>query len=216
VSFRGLYPIVDLASLERWGVPAVAFSEQVLSARPPLLQLRAKSAGARETLALLRALAPLCRAAGTLLFANDRPDLALLSGADGVHVGQDDLPLAAVRQLAPNLRVGKSTHTLVELEAALAERPDYVAFGPVFATPSKRDHEPVVGLAGLAAAHELAQRAGIPLIAIGGIAREQAAEIARHAEAAAVIGALIPEDGTLAAVSLLAAKLTQALDRTLS
>jgi thiamine-phosphate pyrophosphorylase len=207
---RGLYPIVDVDTLRRDNLSAVAFAEQVLSARPPLLQLRAKSAKGRETLELLRALLPICHAAGALLFANDRPDLALLAGTDGVHVGQHDLPLAEVRRLAPNLRVGVSTHTLAELEQALVERPDYVAFGPVFATASKLDHEDVVGMQGLAAAHALASAAAVPLVAIGGITRERAASVAAHAELVAVIGALLPPtglDGVAASAQALVAAL---------
>src|SRR5688572_585280 len=106
---RGLYPIVDLDSLSKNGVAALELTAAVLSARPPLLQLRAKHQTPREVLELLRRVRPLCRAAGTLLFANDRPDLALLAEADGVHVGQDDLPLEDVRRLPGSLRVGVST-----------------------------------------------------------------------------------------------------------
>jgi thiamine-phosphate pyrophosphorylase len=192
VTLRGLYPIVDLDALERHALDPLAFAERVVAARPPLLQLRAKSAGGRATLALLRELVPLCRASGTALFANDRPDLAVLAGADGVHVGQDDLPLAEVRRFAPGLRVGVSTHDFAQLERALAERPDYVAFGPVFATPSKRNHEPVVGLEGLERAHALSLAAKVPLVAIGGIDLERAALAGAHAEVVAVIGALLP------------------------
>jgi len=159
----------------------------------------------------LRALGPACSAAGTLLFANDRPDLALLAGAAGVHVGQDDLPLAAVRELFPALLVGVSTHTLGQLERALAERPDYVAFGPVFATPSKRDHEPTVGLDGLARAHELARRARVPLVAIGGIDLGHAPAVIARADMAALIGALVPKSGGLDAVRALALELKEAL-----
>lgn len=212
LELRGLYPIVDLETLAARGWPAREFAERVLRARPPLLQLRAKSAGARETLELLRSLAPLCRAAGTLLFANDRPDLAVLAGADGVHVGQDDLPLAEVRRFAPKLRAGVSTHDLTQLERALAARPDYVAFGPVFASSSKSGHAPVVGLAGLAAAHERARAAGIPLVAIGGIDHERSASVAPHAEAAAVIGALLPPSSPLDDVTERARALQAALD----
>src|SRR6185503_17067968 len=97
---RGLYPIVDVAAVRARGLSVTDFSARVLEARPPLLQLRAKELGARETLELLSALVPLCRAAGTLLFANDRPDLAVLAGADGVHVGQSDLSVAEVRRFA--------------------------------------------------------------------------------------------------------------------
>lgn len=209
--FRGLYPLVDLESLERRGLAPLAFAERVLTARPPLLQLRAKSAGARVTLELLRALVPLCRAAGTALFANDRPDLAVLAGAEGVHVGQDDVPLAEVRRFAPNLRVGVSTHDFVQLERALAERPDYVAFGPVFATPSKQGHEPVVGLEGLERAHALARSAGVPLVAIGGIDLERARLAKGHAELVAVIGAVMPQAGALDEVEASARELTRVL-----
>ncbi len=208
---RGLYPLIDLDGLERCGFAPLSFAERVLVLRPPLLQLRAKSAGARATLELLRALAPLCRAAGTALFANDRPDLAVLAGADGVHVGQDDVPLAEVRRFAPNLRVGVSTHDFVQLERALAERPDYVAFGPVFATASKQNHEPVVGLEGLARAHALARSAGVPLVAIGGIDRERARLAKAHCELVSVIGAVMPPGGTLDDVEACARELTRVL-----
>ena len=189
---RGLYPILDVDSLRARSLDVLAFAGAVLAARPAVVQLRAKSSSARDALALLTALAPICQRAGTALFANDRPDLALLAGASGVHVGQDDLPLAEVRRVAPALLVGVSTHTFAELERALDERPAYVAFGPVFATASKADHEPCVGLDGLRVAHERATRAGVPLVAIGGIDASRAPEVAPHAEAAAVIGALLP------------------------
>lgn len=188
---RGLYPIIDLDTLQRTGFSATDFADQVLLTRPPLLQLRAKSSPARETLALLRALLPRCRRAGTLLFANDRPDLAVLAGVDGVHVGQDDLPVAQVRQLAPNLRVGVSTHDPGQLDAALADAPDYVAYGPVFATASKKNPDPVVGLAGLAHAAARARERGTPLVAIGGIDLERAPAVAAHGALGAIIGALV-------------------------
>jgi thiamine-phosphate pyrophosphorylase len=207
----GLYAIVDLASLERAARRPLEFAEQVLEARPKLLQLRAKAAGARDTLELLRALVPICHAAGAQLFANDRPDLALLAGADGVHVGQGDIPLAEVRRFSPTLKLGTSTHSLAELERALAERPDYVAFGPVFATPSKANHEPVVGLELLEAAHERTRAAGVPLVAIGGISLERAPHVAPHCELAAVIGALIPESGGAETVRERALLVTRAL-----
>jgi thiamine-phosphate pyrophosphorylase len=192
---RGLYPIIDVDSLRARNFSPIAFAERVLAARPGVLQLRAKSSNARDTLALLRALAPICQDAGCVLFANDRPDLALLAGAPGVHVGQHDLPVAEVRRVGPSLAIGVSTHTLEQLDRALAERPDYVAFGPVFATASKSDHETPVGLDGLARAHERAQRAGVPLVAIGGVELAGAPAVRAHAEAAAVIGALLPANG---------------------
>lgn len=185
---RGLYPIVDLDTLAARGLDPLSFAEQVLSARPALLQLRAKRQTPRAVLGLLHALRPLCRAAGTLLFANDRPDLALLAEADGVHIGQEDLPLDELRKLPGRLKVGVSTHDLEQLQAALESRPDYVAFGPVFATRSKALAEPSVGLAALGEASRRAAAAGVPLVAIGGITLDRAPLVlAAGADSAAVI-----------------------------
>jgi thiamine-phosphate pyrophosphorylase len=211
MSLRGLYPIVDTEALAARGLSPIPFAARVLEARPPVLQLRAKALGGRETLELLRALVPLSRGAGTLLFANDRPDLALLAGADGVHVGQSDLPVAEVRRFAPGLKVGVSTHELGELERALSEQPDYVAFGPVFPTRSKTAPEPTVGLELLASAGHLARRAGVPLVAIGGIDRARLGQVGAHADLVAVIAALLPEGSGLDGVSATARELCAAL-----
>jgi len=201
---RGLYPIVDLDSLGAISdspQKILEFAALVLAARPPLLQLRAKHTGARDTLALLRALKPLCGAAGTRLIANDRPDLAILAECDGVHVGQDDLPVAVVRELAPQLLVGISTHNPAQLAAALAEKPDYVAYGPVFGTASKERPDPTVGVVGLSRAHDAARAAGIPLVAIGGISLARAAEVSGACELGAVIAALRPDPNSFSGVS---------------
>jgi thiamine-phosphate pyrophosphorylase len=211
MSLRGLYPIVDADALAERGLAPIPFAAKVLEARPPILQLRAKTLGARETLALLRELLPLVRRAGTLLFANDRPDLALLAGADGVHVGQSDLPIADVRRFAPGLKVGVSTHELPELEQALAEQPDYVAFGPVFSTRSKATPEPTVGLELLSSAGELARRAGVPLVAIGGIDRARIGQAGAHADLIAVIAALLPHGTGLEGVAETARELSAEL-----
>jgi thiamine-phosphate pyrophosphorylase len=194
---RGLYPIVDLDNLSKNGVAALELTAAVLSARPALLQLRAKHQTPREVLALLRRIGPLCREAGTLLFVNDRPDLALLAEADGVHVGQDDLPLEDVRKLPGRLRVGVSTHDLDQLRRALSLRPDYVAFGPIFTTSSKAGADPALGLAELERAARLAREAEVPLVAIGGLTLSVASEVARSAALAAVISDLLA-DGTTA------------------
>jgi thiamine-phosphate pyrophosphorylase len=195
---RGLYAILDVDFLCAVGVELLPVAEAVLEARPVAVQLRAKSESPRATLDRLRALRPLCAAAHVPLFANDRPDLALLAGCDGVHVGQRDLAVADVRAIAPSLKVGVSTHDPAQLLAALTARPDYVAYGPVFATSSKANPDPVVGLEGLEYASERCREAGIPLVAIGGIDVERARDVARYADQAAVIGALWP--GTFSAV----------------
>lgn len=194
-TMRGLYPIVDLTTLAKRNVAPLKFAAAVLTARPEILQLRAKHQTPRATLALLEQLLPLCRASGAQLYANDRPDLALLAGADGVHVGQDDLALADVRRLAPRLSVGVSTHDEAEFEAALAERPDYVAFGPVFSTISKENPHPELGLARVQRAAERAREAAIPLVVIGGLTLTHAAELGRLGAVTAVISDLLA-DGT--------------------
>jgi thiamine-phosphate pyrophosphorylase len=193
ITMRGLYAIVDTKSLGARSIDPVAFSRAVLLARPAALQLRAKDTQPREFLALLRSISPLCREAGVPFIANDRADLAALAACGYVHVGQDDLPIERVRRIAPCLRVGVSTHNLEQLARALDAGPDYVAYGPVFATTSKENPDPIVGLAGLREAFALARRAGIPLVAIGGITLERAELVAPLADAAAVIGALLPE-----------------------
>jgi thiamine-phosphate pyrophosphorylase len=189
---RGLYAIVDLSRLEARQLDPIAFVRALLLARPAAVQLRAKHAPPRETLSLLRLLAPLCRGASVPLVANDHPDWAIMAGCDMVHVGQSDIPIEQVRRLAPGVGVGVSTHTLEQLDIALAERPTYVAYGPVFETSSKQDPDPVVGVSGLREAHRRAASAGVPLVAIGGITRERASALVGIADSVAVIGELLP------------------------
>jgi thiamine-phosphate pyrophosphorylase len=192
---RGLYAIVDVGVLAKRGIEPVPFAQAVLAARPAALQLRAKELPARETLALLRALAPLCRQHSVMLVANDRPDLAALAGCDAVHIGQQDVPVDLVHRIAPQLAVGISTHDLDQLEKALDARPAYVAYGPVFFTKTKENPDPVVGLEGLRAAAQRARARGIPIVAVGGISAAHAPAVARVADAAAVISALLPSSG---------------------
>jgi thiamine-phosphate pyrophosphorylase len=194
---RGLYAIVDLEALALRRMEPLDFARRVLDARPALLQLRAKLTAARDTLALARELAPLCRAAAVPFVLNDRADLALLAGADGVHLGQEDIPIAVARRSMPELSFGVSTHDVMHLEAALRERPTYVAFGPVFATRSKAAPDPVVGVEGLGRAHARARDAAVPLCAIGGIDLDNAARVAEYAEVGAVIAALLVPDAAV-------------------
>ena len=189
---RGLYAIVDVTSLAARGLDPIAFTEAILAARPAALQVRAKALAPADFLGLLRAVGPACRAAAVPLIANDHVDLALLSGCDGVHVGQDDLAVERVREMAPGLRVGVSTHDLDQLGRALSSRPAYVAYGPVFATSSKARPDPSVGTDGLALASARAREAGVKLVAIGGVTLERAPELRRWAHASAVIHALLP------------------------
>ncbi|MEI8258018.1 MAG: thiamine phosphate synthase, partial [Deltaproteobacteria bacterium] len=135
------------------------------------------------------ALAELCCAANVPFVVNDRPDIAVLARADGVHVGQDDLPVEAVRRVAREAFVGLSTHEDSQVASALAERPAYLAFGPVYPTESKQNPDGVVGVDRLARVVRVAT--GIPVVAIGGITLARAADVRETgAAAAAVIGEL--------------------------
>jgi thiamine-phosphate pyrophosphorylase len=199
---RGLYAIADARTLTARGIDIIAFVRAVALARPAAIQLRAKELPAREMLALLRVLGPICRNAGVPLVANDRVDVAALAGCDYVHIGQDDVPYDIVHRLTPRLLVGVSTHTLAQLALALAHRPAYVAYGPVYPTASKASPDPIVGIAGLRAAHLAARAAGVPLVAIGGITLERARDIAASADAGAVIAGLLPPEGDDARIDL--------------
>jgi thiamine-phosphate pyrophosphorylase len=220
---HGLYAIVDVASLARARLDVVRFAEAVLAARPAALQLRDKRGTPRDTLHLLRALAARCRAASVPLFANDRLDLALAADCDGVHLGQRDLPvalaLAAMERSRP-LGLGLSTHDGREMDAALDAAPRarlaYVAAGPVRATTSKPEPDPVIGFEGLERLAARARAAGVPCVAIGGVDLGCAARVAASADAAAVIAALLPsedagDEARYAEVTRRAAELHRAL-----
>jgi thiamine-phosphate pyrophosphorylase len=202
-----LYAIVDADTCGARQLSILDFARAVCIARPRYVQLRAKHSSARETLELLRALVPIAGQHGVLLFANDRADLALLAGTDGVHVGQEDLPVPQVQRAAPSLRIGFSTHNEAQLRAALTQPLHYVAFGPVYSTTSKENADNPVGVSGLVAAALLARAAQIPLVAIGGITRERIAEVAPHVDYIAMIGALVPPSGRIEDVTAHVAEL---------
>jgi thiamine-phosphate pyrophosphorylase len=197
---KGLYAIVDTKLLAARGMDPVAYGRALLEVRPAALQVRAKDVSAREILAVLRALGPMCRQLGVPLVANDRADLAALAGCDAVHIGQEDLPYELVHRIAPQLRVGISTHDLAQLERALAFKPTYVAYGPIFETATKSNPDPVVGLEGLRQASQITRAAGVPLVAIGGITLARVHELAPYADACAVIGDLFLPGASLADV----------------
>jgi thiamine-phosphate pyrophosphorylase len=164
------------------------------------VQLRAKHASDREVLRIGERVRDLTRRAGVLFVVNDRFDLALLLGADAVHVGQQDLPPARVRAAAgAALAIGRSTHDDAELARALGEPVDYVAFGPVFETTSKDTGHAAQGLARLAAA--ATRVAPRPLVAIGGIDAANAAQVrAAGARGVAVLSAVAGAADPAAAV----------------
>jgi thiamine-phosphate pyrophosphorylase len=199
-----LYPIVDVATVGE--ASAVSLVERLAAAGLPLLQLRAKGTSDRALLALAREAVAAAHRRGALLIVNDRPDVARIAGADGVHVGQDDLAPSDVRAvMGPEAIVGFSTHDVGQLERALREPLDYVAVGPVFATTSKSHPDPVVGLDLVRAARA---RTTLPLVAIGGITRANARSvIAAGADGVAVISDVLRAADPVAAARELRAGL---------
>jgi thiamine-phosphate pyrophosphorylase len=198
---KGLYAIVDTKLLGARDTDPVAYARALLEVRPAAIQVRAKDMGARDILAILRALGPMCRQLGVPLVANDRADLAALAGCEAVHIGQDDLPYELVHRIAPQLSVGISTHNPAQLEKALAVHPRYVAYGPIYETATKVSPDPVVGVEGLKQASRIARAAGVPLVAIGGISLSNVHELSPYADACAVIADLYPPGATLADVT---------------
>jgi thiamine-phosphate pyrophosphorylase len=191
LALRGYYAVLNLEG-EAPEDPAalLARAGERLAARPGCLQLRAKRMGAADLRRTAARLLPICHAAGVPLCVNDRLDVALAAGADGVHLGQDDLPLRDALRIraSQRLMIGVSTHSLVQAEAAAREGADYIGFGPVFATRTKPNPEPATGLDRL---REVCAAVSLPVVAIGGITLATVdAVAATGASAAAVIAAV--------------------------
>ncbi len=172
-------------------ISTVAAAEAVLEAGARILQYRNKGFFSRQAFEDASRIAELCRQVGALFVVNDRADVALLLGA-ALHLGQDDLaPADARRIVARSSIIGFSTHNEHQLRAGDLEPVDYLAIGPIFATGSKQNPDPVVGLDGLRALRPLTQK---PLVAIGGITRELAPQVfLAGADSVAVIGDLFPD-----------------------
>jgi len=194
----GIYLVADTATLA--GPALGAAVAAALASGVRLVQYRRKGALTRAAVAEARALAALCTRHGALLIVNDRADLAALAGADGVHAGQDDLPVAEARRvLGPDAWVGVSCHSVAEAEAAARDGADYLGFGAVFGTRTKADAGPARGVAALA---EVCRAVALPVFAIGGISAENVAQVrAAGAAGAAVIAAVLgaPDPGAAAA-----------------
>lgn len=170
---RRLYGILDLGYVARDGL--VPMAREMIAGGIDLIQLRAKRHPAAEVEAMGREILPLTRDAGVPLIVNDLPAVAAALGAEGVHVGQDDAPMAEVRALVgTEMLVGRSTHRLDQARAAAAEPADYIGFGPLFATPTKPDYAPI-GLDDIRRVHE--EHPHLPIFCIGGIKRENLAAV---------------------------------------
>jgi thiamine-phosphate pyrophosphorylase len=164
-----LYVILDSALLKN---STRDCAQELAAAGVRLLQYRNKSASARELLETSRELVSSLESSRTALIVNDRPDVAALAGAKGVHVGQDDLDAEQARAVVgKEMWVGTSTHNLEQFRRAVATSSDYIAVGPIFATASKANPDPVVGVELIREVRALTDK---PIVAIGGITLERA------------------------------------------
>jgi len=193
-----LYLVTDRA-LAR-GRPLADVVRAAVAGGVTCVQLREKEASAREFAAAARELLALLRPLGVPLIVNDRIDVALAAGADGVHVGQQDLSVADARRLGPpGWIVGVSAESVADAARAERDGADYVGASPVFATPTKADHAPPLGWAGLRA---LRAATKLPLVAIGGIHVGNARETIRAgADGLAVVSAIVAADDPRAAAA---------------
>jgi thiamine-phosphate pyrophosphorylase len=199
-----LYVILTTAVSAR---PLVEAAEAVLAGGADCVQLREKQMPDGELLALARRVGALCRRAGRLFIVNDRPDIAKLAGADGVHVGQEDLPIAAARRIVgPRALVGRSCQTVEHARAAVRDGADYVGVGPLFASPTKpRDVIP-----GPALMRRVAAEIRIPHVAIAGINRRTlAAAQAAGARCCAICSAILGSDDVAAETRWFAERLAE-------
>ena len=183
-----LYLVTDRA-LAR-GRPTENIVRAAVAGGVTCVQLREKDCGTREFLVEARKLLAILRPLGVPLIINDRVDVALAAGADGVHVGQQDLPLADVRRLAPaGWIVGVSAESVEDAIHAVQGGADYIGASPVFATPTKADHAPPLELDGLRAIRAAVK---LPLVAIGGIHAGNARDVIRAgADGLAVVSAIV-------------------------
>jgi thiamine-phosphate pyrophosphorylase len=196
-----VYFIVDPLDTGR---DPVALAEAMLAGGARVLQLRLKNVATGALVETARRVRELTAAAGARLVVNDRVDVALAVGADGVHLGQEDLPVAVARRLlGPDRWIGFSTHSEAQLAAAAGCGADYLSLGPIFATTSKSAADPVIGCARLRTARA---HAAEPLVAIGGITAAIMLEVlAAGADAVSVIAAVVrAPDVARAAAELLA------------
>ena len=187
-SLSGLYIILDPSACP--ARPLMEVLTVAAEAGATLFQYRNKTASMKDAYGEALALRQAAAKAGVLFIVNDRCDLALAVDADGVHLGQGDLPLDLARKvMGPEKLIGISTHNPDQVREATAGQPDYLGFGPIFTPGSKQDHDPVVGFEGLRAMRALT---ALPVFAIGGIQIDQVREVLRAgANGVAVISAIL-------------------------
>jgi thiamine-phosphate pyrophosphorylase len=194
----GLYLILDPAVAG--SRPLAGVVQTALDAGVRLFQLRMKTTETRKLYEMAAVLCPLVHKGGGIFIVNDRVDVAKAIGADGVHLGQEDLPLADARAiLGPGKLIGISTHNPAQAAEAEAGGADYIGYGPVFPTTTKENPDPVVGVEGL---REARAKVRIPIVAIGGItARNAGAVGAAGADCCAVVSAVLAAPNPQAAIA---------------
>ena len=194
-----LYAIADAAVLSSHQIELAAFADELHQAGVTLLQWRHKSGSPQQILTGAAILRKAFAAPHCTLIMNDRADLCALAHFDGVHVGQGDLPVDAARKIIGDRLIGISTHTDEQVKEADFSHADYVAIGPVFSTATKPDAAPVVGLEGIRRARVLTTK---PLVAIGGITRQNARSVIdAGADSIAIISSLFSPGETVEKVA---------------
>lgn len=184
----GLYPILDTSIIP---LPKIEeYALKILSAGIKIIQLRAKESSAKEFLSASLTLRELTEKRGIVFIVNDRVDIALISKADGVHLGQQDLPCKEARRLLGEDKIiGVSTHNLQEALEAQNNEVDYISFGPIFSTTTKLDADKPKGIVGL---KELTSCLDIPVVAIGGIKEDNLLKVMEgNADAVAMISEIL-------------------------
>ncbi len=196
LSLPPLYAILDPEQTR--GRPAEQVARALLSGGAKVIQLRAKKMSARSFLELAHRVRALTRPHGCRLIINDRVDVALSCGADGVHLGQEDLPLRAARPLLPGKIIGISTHDLEQAKEAQDNGADYIGFGPIYGTVTKQTEYSARGVVML---REIRNLVRIPIVAIGGINEANVTEIWNAgADAAAIISDILAAEDIAAKV----------------
>lgn len=181
---RGLYALCD--DTFRPELPLIEKARLLVLGGAPTLQVRLKRTPVREALAALRSIVSLCRSAGAVCLVNDRVDWALLADADGVHLGEEDLPIEEARRLlGPDRLIGGTVRDLAGVERARLLGADYVGLGPLFGTTTKQVAAPVLGLD---AFREVTRASPLPVVGIGGVTLERIGSVAAAgAHSAAIV-----------------------------
>ncbi len=211
----GLYVIVTRPRLSYERIAGICVERGV-----KMLQLREKHLSDRELLDAACRMRAVTAGTGTMLVVNDRPDIALLSGADALHLGQDDIPFARARRIVgADMPIGLSTHSLEQARAALALNPAYIGFGPVWPTPAKAKPDPAVGTELLREVVGLAEGSGkgvpgVPVVAIGGIFPENVHEVLQAgARNLAMVRYLMDTEDTAERIDFLQSKIAEYRDK---